>query len=92
MPTSITAAPGLIISPVTNSGLPIAAIRISASRVYFAISGVPEWTTVTVAFAPFAFCISIAASGLPTMLERPITTACLPAGSMPDFSSSTSTP
>jgi hypothetical protein len=36
--------------------------------------GVALWQMVTVAF----FCSSISAMGLPTMLLRPITTACLP--------------
>ena len=42
-------------------------------------SRVCEWQTVTVAF----FCISSSAAGLPTMFERPTTTACLPSRSTP---------
>ncbi len=42
------------------------------------------WQTVTVALA----CSSISAIGLPTMLLRPITTACLPRRSAPIASSS----
>jgi len=35
---------------------------------------------VTVALAPFRFWMSMAASGLPTMLLRPQMTTCLPSG------------
>src|SRR3989440_13074948 len=47
--SSITTAPGLIMSPVTNCGFPIATIRMSASRVTDFMSRVRECTTVTVA-------------------------------------------
>src|SRR6266704_2428417 len=43
VPTSITTAPGLTMSPVTNSGFPIATTRISASRVTVLTSRVREW-------------------------------------------------
>jgi hypothetical protein len=41
--------------------------------------GVALWQIVTVALA----CSSIRAMGLPTVLLRPMTTACLPRRSMP---------
>src|SRR5207247_1265694 len=48
-PTSMTTAPGFTMSPVTNSGLPIATMRMSACRVTALMSRVREWHTVTVA-------------------------------------------
>ena len=51
MPTSITVAPGLTISPVTRRGEPTAATRTSARRQTSARSRVREWQTVTVACA-----------------------------------------
>ena len=75
MPTSITIAPGLIQSPRTISGLPIAAISMSARRHTAGKSRVLEWAMVTVAFSASSNC----ATGLPTILERPITTASMPA-------------
>ena len=83
MPTSITTAPGLIISPVTMRGLPVATTRTSARRVWLARSRVFEVQTVTVALRPS----SMIAMGLPTMLLRPTTTASLPARSAPILSS-----
>ena len=74
MPTSMTVAPGLTNSRVTNAGRPIAATRISAVRATAGKSTVREWHTVTVA----SRCSSSIAIGLPTMSLRPITTACLP--------------
>src|SRR5436190_6702820 len=74
MPTSITAAPGLIQSPRTSSGLPIATTRMSAVRQSAAKSRVREWPMVTVQSARSSSC----ATGRPTRVERPITTACLP--------------
>jgi hypothetical protein len=59
--------------------LPSAATRMSARRVWKARSRVCEWQMVTVAPA----CISSIAIGLPTMFERPMTTASLPLRSMP---------
>src|SRR5438876_534176 len=46
----------------------MATTTMSACRVRAARSRERLWHTVTVAFAPSAFCISINASGLPTML------------------------
>ena len=71
MPTSITAAPGLIQSPRTNSGLPIATTRMSAVRQSAGRSRVREWAMVTVQSARSSSC----ATGRPTRFERPITTA-----------------
>ena len=73
MPTSITAAPGLIQSPRTNSGLPIATTRMSAWRQSAGRSRVREWAMVTVQSARSSSC----ATGRPTRFERPITTAWL---------------
>ena len=56
------------------------------------MSLVPVWHTVTVAFAPGAFCISNAARGLPTMLLRPRIATCFPPGSFPDRTSICCTP
>ena len=53
VPTSITAAPGLIQLPFTISGFPIAAIRMSASAQMDWGSAVRECTTVTVASSPW---------------------------------------
>ena len=54
MPTSITTAPGLTMSAVTNFGWPMATIRMSACRVISARSRVRLWQTVTVASPPAA--------------------------------------
>src|SRR5258708_5498824 len=70
-------------SPVTNSGLPIATMRMSADRVTLLMSRVREWQTVTVALPPGPSGSSKAAIGRPTMLERPTPTACAPLGSTP---------
>ena len=75
-------------SPVTKRGLPIAATRMSARRVWKARSLVFEWHTVTVAPA----LVSSAAIGLPTMFERPITTASAPCTCTPALSSIFMTP
>ena len=48
MPTSMTVAPGLIQSPLTSAGRPIAATRMSAVRHSAARSRVREWAMVTV--------------------------------------------
>src|SRR5205085_386876 len=79
-------------SPVTNSGFPIATIRMSARRVTALISRVREWHTVTVALPPGPSCSSRAAMGRPTMLDRPTITACLPVVSLPLRTSSCCTP
>ena len=62
-------------SAVTNRGLPMATTRISASRHTAGRSFVLEWQIVTVACR----WSSIKATGFPTMLLRPTTTARLPA-------------
>ncbi len=82
MPTSMTMAPGLTIAAVTVCGRPTAATMMSALRVCAARSGVRLWQIVTVASA----CKSISAIGLPTVLLRPITTACLPRSRVPVLS------
>src|SRR5690606_4112838 len=82
IPTSTTKAPSLIQSPWTSFGRPTAATTISACRTSAARSGVFEWQMVTVASASR----SKRASGLPTMFERPITTAFFPRGSQPPSS------
>mmetsp|Transcript_20702 Transcript_20702/g.52420 ORF Transcript_20702/g.52420 Transcript_20702/m.52420 type:complete len:256 (+) Transcript_20702:122-889(+) len=88
MPTSITTAPSLIMSPVTYFGLPMAATRMSALRVWAGMSVVWEWHTVTVAFS----FIRQRAMGRPTILDRPSTTAFLPFISTPDRLSSSMQP
>ena len=50
MPTSITTAPGFIISPVMKFGIPTAATRMSADFVFSFKSVVLEWQIVTVPF------------------------------------------
>ena len=88
MPTSITAQPGFSHSPRTNSGRPIAATTMSARRTLSGRSFVRLWQVVTVASA---FC-SRAATGTPTMLLRPTTTASFPAMVMPERTSSSMQP
>src|SRR5215831_18510068 len=75
IPTSMTVAPGLIQSPRTISGRPMAATSTSARRQTEGRSLVREWVMVTVAFSAKRSC----ATGLPTMFERPATTASRPA-------------
>jgi hypothetical protein len=79
MPTSITVAPGLIQSPVIISGRPTAATRISARRQTAGRSRVRLCAIVTVQLSPSSSC----AIGLPTMFDRPTTTASSP-DSCPD--------
>src|SRR4030042_340278 len=74
VPTSITTAPGLIQSAFTISGLPTAETRKSALRQMLAKSLEREWHIVTVA-SRFT---SNKATGIPTMFERPSTTAFAP--------------
>src|SRR6202035_18987 len=74
IPTSMTVEPGLIQPPRTNSGRPMAANKRSARPHRPARSRVRECAMVTVAFSASRSCTS----GLPTMLERPITTASSP--------------
>mmetsp|Transcript_38289 Transcript_38289/g.120884 ORF Transcript_38289/g.120884 Transcript_38289/m.120884 type:complete len:208 (+) Transcript_38289:104-727(+) len=88
IPTSMMAAPGFTQSPLTNSAMPTAATMMSASRMIFSGSGVRLCTTVTVASRR---CRSMAA-GMPTMLERPTTTARLPEISTPERSRSSMEP
>ncbi|MNE84933.1 hypothetical protein D3C80_1818770 [compost metagenome] len=71
-------------SAVSTLRLPTAATITSAWRVIAPRSAVPLWQTVTVALA----CSSIMAMGLPTMFERPMTTACLPRRSFMPMDSS----
>src|SRR4030042_1154732 len=67
-PTSITTAPSFTMSALMTSGEPIAATRISACLVIWAMFLVPVWTTVTVALARLFFCTSMAMRGLATLL------------------------
>src|SRR5262249_31676208 len=52
IPTSTTAAPGLIMSAVISPGRPAAATTMSARDTSAARSRVPVWHSVTVAFSP----------------------------------------
>ena len=79
IPTSITTAPSLTKSPRTRPGRPTEATSRSASRQTAARSRVREWQTVTVAWRRSRS----RATGLPTMFERPTTTARFPARSSP---------
>ena len=79
IPTSITVAPGLTMSAVTNFARPMATMRMSAWRVIEGRSRLRLWQTVTVASPPGPFCMSIMAIGLPTISLRPTTTTCAPA-------------
>ena len=74
MPTSMTVAPGLIQSPGTICGRPTAATTISARRTTSARFLVRECAMVTVQLSPSRSC----AIGLPTMFDRPSTTASMP--------------
>ena len=78
----------LVQSPRTYSGLPIAATRMSARRTTSAMFGVRLWQIVTVA----SRLLSRAATGMPTMLLRPRTTAVAPAIGTPLRSSKTMQP
>lgn len=60
--------------PLTNSAFPIAATTMSAFAKYDGISAVREWQVVTVAFIDW----SNEPTGIPTMFDRPITTAFFP--------------
>ena len=71
IPTSTTAAPGLIQSPRTISGRPTAATSTSAWRQRAGRSRVREWATVTVAL----WAVRNRAMGFPTIRLRPTTTA-----------------
>mmetsp|Transcript_105162 Transcript_105162/g.282587 ORF Transcript_105162/g.282587 Transcript_105162/m.282587 type:complete len:270 (+) Transcript_105162:230-1039(+) len=80
MPTSMTTQPGFSHSPFTKLALPMAATTMSASRMKDTMSFVREWHTVTVASMDCRSCDT----GMPTMLDLPMTTAFLPATSMPE--------
>ena len=84
MPTSMTTAPGFTQSALTISGRPTAAMRISARRQIAGRSLEREWAIVTVALEFFA--TSSIAIGLPTIMDRPITTASAPLVSIPEIS------
>ena len=79
IPTSMMIAPFLTQSLFTNSGFPIAAIRISAFLQILSISTVLECTVVTVQDS----FNNNWAIGFPTILDLPITTEFLPANSIP---------
>src|SRR5712691_367174 len=79
IPTSMTTAPSLIISPVTTPALPAATQSTSARRQCSPKSRVRVWHMVTVAWRPSRSW----ASGLPTRRDRPTTTASAPLSSMP---------
>eukprot|EP01139_Manchomonas_bermudensis_P024945 Amastigsp_a843951_62.p2 type:complete len:183 gc:universal Amastigsp_a843951_62:206-754(+) len=88
MATSMTTTPGRSQSPRTSSAWPTAAIRMSAfctSSLRFAVL---EWHTVTVAFSRRRH----RAAGMPTMFDRPSTTACLPSIVTPERRSSSMHP
>ena len=74
MPTSITVAPGFTMSAVTAAALPTAATSTSRLPAPLARSRVRLWQIVTVAWRGSRS----SAIGLPTMLERPTTTARAP--------------
>ena len=74
IPTSMTIAPFLIQSPLTIKGRPTAATRISARAQTAAKSLVREWAMVTVQFCSR----NKNAAGLPTKIDRPTITQCLP--------------
>ena len=83
IPTSITVEPAFTISAPITCRRPTAATRMSASSVWRSRSWVREWQIVTVAFAWSSRC----AIGLPTMIDRPTTTARAPSTSI-SYSSS----
>mmetsp|Transcript_116953 Transcript_116953/g.325971 ORF Transcript_116953/g.325971 Transcript_116953/m.325971 type:complete len:231 (+) Transcript_116953:1362-2054(+) len=84
MPTSITTAPGLSQEPLTRCGRPQQATKMSARRTTSTMLGVCEWQVVTVQ----SWAVSRAATGAPTVLERPRTTAFLPCRGTPERRSS----
>mmetsp|Transcript_27223 Transcript_27223/g.84631 ORF Transcript_27223/g.84631 Transcript_27223/m.84631 type:complete len:308 (+) Transcript_27223:1228-2151(+) len=88
VPTSTTTQPGLSHAPFTKPARPTAATTTSASLIMEAGSFVREWTTVTVA----SLACKSAATGMPTMLDRPTTTALLPESTTPDRSRSARQP
>mmetsp|Transcript_4243 Transcript_4243/g.15655 ORF Transcript_4243/g.15655 Transcript_4243/m.15655 type:complete len:251 (+) Transcript_4243:283-1035(+) len=82
------AAPFLIQFFFTMCALPAAAMMISAFRQIFSGFFVRECTTVTVQ----SFFISINAAGMPTMFDRPTTTALAPLNVTPLRSNNTTHP
>ena len=74
IPTSTTVAPRFTQSPGIISGRPTAATRISARLQTSPRSRVRLWAMVTVQLSPKSNC----AMGLPTMFDRPTTTASIP--------------
>ena len=88
IPTSMITQPSLIMSAFTRFATPTAATMISAFCRCSFRSAVREWQIVTVALR-FS---SNMATGMPTMLLRPITTAFFPAISTPYRSSSSMHP
>ena len=86
MPTSMTAAPGLIQSPRIISARPTAPTRMSARR---QISWQIPGARMGDRHRAMAFASNSAAIGLPTMLERPTITALL-AGQIAESASSAS--
>src|SRR5579863_7892746 len=88
MPTSKTAAPGLIQSPGTKCALPTAATTRSARSTSARTSRVPVWQTVTVAPASS----SSSAIGRPTMFDAPTTVAFSPRSAMLYSAASRMTP
>jgi hypothetical protein len=88
VPTSMTAAPGLIQSAFTTSGFPTAAMTMSAVAQICWASWERECSTVTVA----SLFVRSIATGVPTMLLRPTTTALLPEISTPALSRSSRQP
>ena len=67
-------------------------MRMSARRVWAAMSRVRVWQTVTVALPPARFCSIRLATGLPTMFERPTTTTSAPSVRTPARCSSSRMP
>ena len=88
VPTSSTAAPGLIHADLTISAFPTAATTMSARETMGAGSAVRECTTLTVASRR---CSSMA-TGVPTMLLRPMTQALRPVIWIPERSRSSRQP
>jgi hypothetical protein len=78
MPTSMTTAPGLTMSAVTNSGFADRGDEHVGLAGEGGQIGRPEWQMVTVALAQALRCTASRATGLPTMRLRPRTTTCLP--------------
>mmetsp|Transcript_74166 Transcript_74166/g.191326 ORF Transcript_74166/g.191326 Transcript_74166/m.191326 type:complete len:447 (+) Transcript_74166:1105-2445(+) len=80
IPASTTTAPSFSHAPRTKPGLPTQATTMSARRTWSSTFLVWVWHTVTVQSS----CCSISATGVPTVLERPKTTASFPTSDTPD--------